>query len=374
MHFVGMSAITFYDPQDEIIPLYFRIDLTMVSLIAVMVCTLLGLWIGTRDKAFVQDQRDIVDSFIADMKTKSLREIRNIEHKHVLLWKTLFKNMPPLLIGGVLIATGVCVMHYIGMLAMVFDGYIVWNAGIVAASCLIALVAATAALWIMFRLLAMFPNLELLRFVCAVVMAIAVNGMHYTGMAAATFKYEAGKADHSSHLLVSVDTAVSGALIGAALFLSFVFVIAVSDLRVWYYNLSKMFFELDAMIEDALLEPSVEKRAEFLAAYNKFRQDEANDKAINEFRLMSRNFSKSKVKSNENLLAPDFGESTIKSAPNKSAKMLKAKSSLKDNQVKSIPKESPAHPAHIPGGDLEKGKISEVAEEVQAYSQRVSNI
>ena len=182
----------------------------------------------------------------------------------------------------------------------------------------------------MFRLLAMFPNLELLRFVCAVVMAIAVNGMHYTGMAAATFKYEAGKADHSSHLLVSVDTAVSGALIGAALFLSFVFVIAVSDLRVWYYNLSKMFFELDAMIEDALLEPSVEKRAEFLAAYNKFRQDEANDKAINEFRLMSRNFSKSKVKSNENLLAPDFGESTIKSAPNKSAKMFKAKSSLKD--------------------------------------------
>ena len=297
MHFVGMSAVSLYDMDGNPIHIYFRIDLTMVSLIAVMVCTLLGLWIGTRDKAFVQDKRDVIDSFISELRGKSIHEIRKIQHKHVVLGKTLFRNMPPLLIGGVLIATGVCVMHYIGMLAMVFDGYIVWNAGIVAASCLIALVAATAALWIMFRLLAMFPNLELLRFVCAVVMAIAVNGMHYTGMVAATFKHDAGKASRSAYLLVDVNTAVMGALIGAAVFLSFVFVIAVSDLRVWYHNLSKMFFELDALIEDALLETSDEKRAEFLAAYIKFRDAEVNDRAINEFRSMNQKLSRSHQRS-----------------------------------------------------------------------------
>ena len=134
MHFVGMSAVYLYDADGNQIPVYFRVDLTIVSLIAVMICTLLGLWLGTRDKAFVQDQRDVVDSFIASMKTKSLNDIRNIQHKHVLLGKTLFKNMLPLIGGGVLIASGVCIMHYIGMLAMVFDGYIVWNAGIIAAS------------------------------------------------------------------------------------------------------------------------------------------------------------------------------------------------------------------------------------------------
>ena len=291
MHFVGMSAISLFDENGSPVPMFFRIDLTLVSLIAVMICTLLGFWIGTRDKAFVQDKRDVIDNFITELRGKSINEIRKIQHK--VLGKTLFRNMPPLIGGGVLIASGVCIMHYIGMMAMVFDGYIVWNASIVAASCLIALVAATAALWIMFRLLAMFPNLELLRFICAVVMAIAVNGMHYTGMGAATFKYEAGKASNSVGGLVDVNTAVMGALIAASLFLSFVFVITVSDLRVWYHNLSKLYYELDDFIEDALLEPSDEKRAEFLTAYLKFRDTEANDRAINQFRSANQMLSRS---------------------------------------------------------------------------------
>ena len=297
MHFVGMSAVSLYDADGNQIPVYFRVDLTIVSLIAVMICTLLGLWLGTRDKAFVQDKRDVIDSFISDLQGKSISEIRKIQHKHVLLGRTLFRNMLPLIGGGVLIASGVCIMHYIGMMAMVFEGYIVWNAGIIAASCLIALVAATAALWIMFRLLAMFPNLELLRFVCAVVMAIAVNGMHYTGMAAATFKYEAGGITRSDVVLVDMTTAVMGALIAAAIFLSFVFVVTVSDLRVWYHNLSKLFFELDTLIEDALLEPSEEKRVEFLAAYVKFRDTETNDRAINQFRSANQLLSRSNLRS-----------------------------------------------------------------------------
>ena len=292
MHFVGMSAVSLYDMDGNPIHIYFRIDLTMVSLIAVMVCTLLGLWIGTRDKAFVQDKRDVIDSFISELRGKSIHEIRKIQHKHVVLGKTLFRNMPPLLIGGVLIATGVCVMHYIGMLAMVFDGYIVWNAGIVAASCLIALVAATAALWIMFRLLAMFPNWEVLRFVCAVVMAIAVNGMHYTGMAAATFKYEAGKAADSHHFLVGVQLAVMVALIVSVLFICFVFIIAVSDLRVWYHNSSGVLFELDNVLEAAMKEDSKEKRLEFLEAYAKFRGVNG-EKYVQEFRISGRKMSKS---------------------------------------------------------------------------------
>jgi len=44
----------------------------------------------------------------------------------------------------------------------------------------------------MFRLLALYPDIELLRLVSALVMSVAVNGMHYTGMAAATFHYSDG--------------------------------------------------------------------------------------------------------------------------------------------------------------------------------------
>lgn len=42
-------------------------------------------------------------------------------------------------------------------------------------------IAATAAYWILFRLLALYPRMEALRFVSACVAALAVNGMHYTG-------------------------------------------------------------------------------------------------------------------------------------------------------------------------------------------------
>ena len=46
---------------------------------------------------------------------------------------------------------------------MIFDGHINWNEGVVAGSCLIAVIASIAAFWIIFRLLAVYPNFELLR-------------------------------------------------------------------------------------------------------------------------------------------------------------------------------------------------------------------
>ena len=68
------------------------------------------------------------------------------------------------------------------MWAIDFPG--TYNYGIVAASVLIALIACTAAFWILYRLLSLYPHMETLRIASAVVMTIAVCGMHYTGMIA----------------------------------------------------------------------------------------------------------------------------------------------------------------------------------------------
>jgi NO-binding membrane sensor protein with MHYT domain len=70
-------------------------------------------------------------------------------------------------------------MHYTGMWAVRIQGTLAYNKGFVALSILIALVAATAALW--FTLVLKSP---MLRFVAGLVMGVAVAGMHYTGMAA----------------------------------------------------------------------------------------------------------------------------------------------------------------------------------------------
>ena len=246
MHFVGMSAVTLYSPSGQQLQMGFRLDLTLVSLLVVLALTYMGLYIGTRDKRFTMDRSDFINGFVAKVETMSIAEIRHMKHANEFIGSSLFTNLLPLAIGGLFIAAGVCVMHYIGMMAMVFDGTILWNGGIVAASVLIALVAATAALWIMFRLLAMFPNIELLRVVCAVVAAVAVNGMHYTGMAAATFHYIPNKPKDFTSPVTGSEEATTGAIIAAAIFVCFVFIIAVSDLRVWYHNLSKIYYELDS--------------------------------------------------------------------------------------------------------------------------------
>ncbi len=84
-----------------------------------------------------------------------------------------------LLVAGVITGLGVASMHYTGMGAMVVAADITYDTTLFSLSLVIAVVAATAALWLAF-------NLEggLLIFGASVVMGIAVCGMHYTGMAA----------------------------------------------------------------------------------------------------------------------------------------------------------------------------------------------
>ncbi len=83
---------------------------------------------------------------------------------------------------------GICAMHYTGMAALDMAPGIVWDPWLVAASAAIAVAASAAALWIFFwlRSFAGWRNL-LYQAGAALVMGLAICGMHYTGMAAANF-------------------------------------------------------------------------------------------------------------------------------------------------------------------------------------------
>ncbi|WP_102144607.1 MHYT domain-containing protein [Mycobacterium hubeiense] len=88
-------------------------------------------------------------------------------------------NVPRLIAGGVITGCAVALMHYTGMWAVQIQGTIAYDKGLVALSILIAVVAATAALWFTLVL-----ESRSLRFIAGLVMGVAVVGMHYTGMAA----------------------------------------------------------------------------------------------------------------------------------------------------------------------------------------------
>ncbi|RSM90491.1 hypothetical protein DMH04_03220 [Kibdelosporangium aridum] len=85
-----------------------------------------------------------------------------------------------LFVGGAFTGAGVAIMHYVGMAAINLFGEIHYDPLLVAASVVIAVVAATAALWAAVNIRA-FGAVILASFI----MGIAVNGMHHVGMAAA---------------------------------------------------------------------------------------------------------------------------------------------------------------------------------------------
>jgi NO-binding membrane sensor protein with MHYT domain/CheY-like chemotaxis protein/nitrogen-specific signal transduction histidine kinase len=145
MHFVGMLA--FRLP----IPIAYDLPLTLVSLLLPIAASGLALWQVSR----------------AELGLKRLG------------------------VSAVLMGLGINAMHYTGMAAMRMEPGIVYDPWLFALSVAIAIAASCLALWIAFRLRHNVPHVWLPRVGAAIVMGAAIVGMHYTGMAAASFPQDA---------------------------------------------------------------------------------------------------------------------------------------------------------------------------------------
>ncbi|MDO3408308.1 EAL domain-containing protein [Saccharibacillus sp. CPCC 101409] len=138
MHFVGMLALK-TDMQ-----MNYRIPLVALSVVLPIIASFVALWTVTRKKL----------TYIS------------------------------LTIGGILMASGVVDMHYVGMSAMTMR--ISYNPWLVALSVIIATIASIVALGLM-RSFREGQGRTLFKWISALIMGFAIAGMHYTGMAAATF-------------------------------------------------------------------------------------------------------------------------------------------------------------------------------------------
>ncbi len=109
----------------------------------------------------------------------------------VVLWQmnqTEF-NLKKLLFSGVLLGSGIGVMHYTGMAAMKLDGIVVYLKSIFWVSIAVAVIYSTVALKIQFEA-THHKNYQFInskQALSALVMGAAVSGMHYTAMEASIF-------------------------------------------------------------------------------------------------------------------------------------------------------------------------------------------
>lgn len=249
MHFVGMGARILYTQDGQQIKVYYGLGMTFLSLIIAVSFVYIGLRISTRDRIYSKDRSEIFQLIINDAQNAS---IQNIRSKTYLLRIALFKGIWPLLIGGVVTGGGVCVMHYLGMEAIEAKVHTSWDPCVVAASVIIAIVAATAAFWILFRLLSLYPEVELLRIVSAVAMTIAVCGMHYTGMAAATYEYDPRTYKHLPNTIhISREESVFIALAAGLGFSWLMTMITQTDLRVRHVRTAVFINRVDEILRSA---------------------------------------------------------------------------------------------------------------------------
>ncbi|WP_095144102.1 MULTISPECIES: bifunctional diguanylate cyclase/phosphodiesterase [unclassified Pseudomonas] len=105
------------------------------------------------------------------------------------LWLVSQPRLPAwqLAFGALIMGAGISAMHYTGMAALRMTPGIDYDPTLFGASLAIAVGASAAALWIAFRLRQNTPYVRFARAGAAIIMGIAIVGMHYTGMAAAQF-------------------------------------------------------------------------------------------------------------------------------------------------------------------------------------------
>ncbi|WP_026013947.1 putative bifunctional diguanylate cyclase/phosphodiesterase [Pseudomonas psychrophila] len=105
------------------------------------------------------------------------------------LWLVSQSSLPALqlLFGALIMGAGISAMHYSGMAALRMQPGIDYDPTLFGLSLVIAVGASAAALSIAFRLRKQTPYVRLARGGASVIMGLAIVGMHYTGMAAASF-------------------------------------------------------------------------------------------------------------------------------------------------------------------------------------------
>src|SRR5712691_260738 len=121
-----------------------------------------------------------------------------------------------LVLSGIFMGLGIAGMHYTGMAAMRGHAELSYDPLFVALSMVIAIGASTVALWLAFRTTDLGQKL-----VAAVVMGLAISGMHYTAMRAAIFT-DHGPV-HAAQLNASLDQTNLALAVGGITFIILAF-------------------------------------------------------------------------------------------------------------------------------------------------------
>jgi two-component system, sensor histidine kinase and response regulator len=157
MHYIGMLAFSLP------VPVFYDLPTVLLSLLAAIFASAIALHIVSREKM----------GLLAAM------------------------------VGSVIMGSGIAAMHYIGMAAMRLPAMCYFSLALVSLSVVLAILISLVALFLTFYFRNKVKEKWLLKIASAVLMGSAIPVMHYTGMAAAGFRYTGHQPDLAHAINVS---------------------------------------------------------------------------------------------------------------------------------------------------------------------------
>ncbi len=150
---------------------------------------------------------------------------------HLVAQNLLRRSLTVKAVGALLVGSGICAMHYIGMSALHFTGHVMWDRLWILYSFLIAVIASWAAMEMLDRSGTEMKNPNR-RLIASVVIGVAICGMHYSGMRA--FMLEQGSVS------VQLPASLSGVVLArvgvgnAILFTFALLIVSYQDKARWF--------------------------------------------------------------------------------------------------------------------------------------------
>jgi NO-binding membrane sensor protein with MHYT domain len=256
--YVTMTSIRLRTDTNTIVPLFFDPTYVAASVFVTSFITYIGLYIASKDECFDKSTKDIMELFILrTSRTRTIGEIKRMG-KMKILFSVCTTSLHQIVAGGVVSGGALCLMIYMGMKSVRMSGRVVSHPGSVAAAMICAMFGVTLVYWLFFRVLSVFPSMDILRKVCSLTGMIVICGVYYLNIAGLEFEYNASekRADDS----VTTAKVIVSVLTSTVLFSFLMLVCVLADLRRWLLRTSTQLHMADRALLSLLNRQSQERQ------------------------------------------------------------------------------------------------------------------
>ena len=229
--YVVFQSFRLRTSDNTIVAIGYDPDMVLGSALVASFITFLGLCLASTDECFNKSQKDIMEIFIKrTSRTYSIGEIKRLGKWHI-LFLVCTSSLHRVLTGGFLVGGGLCLARYMAVISVQFPGKVIYHDGMLSLAIILSIVGITILFWLFFRVLSVFPSMDILRTICSLLGLAVIACVQYIRLIFVTFNYDSNtilpeNTVKSSVVIVSV-------LTSAVLLCFLVLAYVLSDLRAW---------------------------------------------------------------------------------------------------------------------------------------------